>query len=73
MRNKKAKRLRRLAQLKTKGAPLARYVVQAKGRTIDTGRVDLDGIPILRDNPDSLRLAPGCTRDYYQALKKVYV
>jgi len=70
MRNKKAKALRRIAQVKTIGWPDRKYMIQARGRAIDTGHINKDGSPIIRYNPDSIRLMDDCTRYVYQKLKK---
>lgn len=71
MRGKKAKALRRIAQLKTIGWPDRRYEIQARGRGYDTGEINKDGSPIIKYRPDSIRLINGCTRFVYQKLKKV--
>lgn len=70
MNARKAKALRREAQLKTKGLPNKRYIIEAKGRGFMTGKTDSDGNPAIEYNPDAARLA-GCTRSVYQALKKL--
>jgi len=70
MRGKKAKALRRIAQFKTIGWPDKEYMIQARGRGYDTGKINMDGSPIIEYRPDSIRLVNGCTRFVYQKLKK---